>query len=134
MNFKNILAVLMLSLFSIGVAQAAGSPIHEDYTALLAASEKMLAAAKASDITGFTDAATEASEIAKDQGNKGNSPRLQRISTKIKQAKKAAKAGDFATATSLTDEARVEMNKPDTKPTFGGTTEGGGRKGMFGEY
>lgn len=134
MNFKNILAALMLSLFSIGVAQAAGSPIHEDYTALLAASEKMLAAAKASDITGFTDAATEASDIAKDQGNKGNSPRLQRISTKIKQAKKAAKGGDFSLATSLTEEARVEMNKPDTKPTFGGTTEGGGRQGMFGEY
>ncbi|MBK8816097.1 MAG: hypothetical protein IPN42_11640 [Methylococcaceae bacterium] len=134
MNFKHILAAIMLSLLSFGVAQAAGSPIHEDYTALLAASEKMLTAAKASDITTFTDAATEASDIAKDQGNKGNSPRLQRISTKIKQAKKAAKSGDFTLATTLTEEARVEMNKPDVKPTFGGTTEGGGRQGMFGEF
>ncbi len=134
MNFKHILAVLMLSLFSMGVAQAAGSPIHEDYTALLAASDKMLEAAKAKDITAFTTSASEASDIAKDQGNKGNSPRLQRISTKLKQAKKAAKGGDFTLATSLTEEARVEMNKPDTKPTFGGTTEGGGRQGMFGEY
>jgi len=134
MNFRNILAAMMLSLLTIGAAQAAGSPIHEDYTALLAASEKMLTASKASDITTFTDAANEASDIAKDQGNKGNSPRLQRISTKIKQAKKAAKSGDFGLATTLTEEARVEMNKPDTKPTFGGTTEGGGRKGMFGEF
>jgi hypothetical protein len=125
MNFRHILAALMLSLFSLGVAQAAGSPLHEDYTALLAISDKMLEAAKAKDITAFTTAATEASDVAKDQGNKGNSPRLQRISTKIKQAKKAAKSGDFTLATSLTDEARVEMNKPDTKPTFGGTTEGG---------
>ena len=125
---------MMLSLFAIGVAQAAGSPIHEDYTQLLGISEKMLEAAKAKDITGFTTTSNEASDVAKDQGNNGNSPRLQRISTKIKQARKAAKSGDFELATSLTEEARVEMNKPDAKPTFGGTTEGGGRKGMFGEY
>ena len=134
MNFRHILAAMMLSLLSIGAVQAAGSPIHEDYTALLALSSKMLEAAKASDATGFTAAATEASDVAKDQGNKGNSPRLQRISTKIKQAKKAVKSGDFTLATSLTEEARVEMEKPDTKPTFGGTTEGGGRDGMFGKY
>lgn len=134
MNFRHILAAMMLSLLSIGAAQAAGSPIHEDYTALLTLSQKMLDAAKASDATGFTAAATEASDVAKDQGNKGNSPRLQRISTKIKMAKKAVKAGDFGLATSLTEEARVEMEKPDQKPTFGGTTEGGGRKGMFGEF
>ena len=134
MKLRHILAAFALSIFSIGAANAAGSPIHEDYTALLAASEKMLTAAKASDITGFTDAATEASGIAKDQGNNGNSPRLQKISSKIKLAKKAAKGGDFTLATSLTEEARTEMNKPDVKPTFGGTTEGGGRKGVFGEY
>ncbi len=134
MNFRHILAAIMLSLFSIGAAQAAGSPLHEDYSALLAISEKMLEAAKAKDITGFTAASTEASDVAKDQGNNGNSPRLQRISSKIKQARKAAKAGDFTLAASLTDEAVVEMKKPDVKPTFGGTTEGGGRKGMFGEF
>jgi hypothetical protein len=131
MNFRHILAALLLSLFSLGVAQAAGSPIHEDFTALLAISEKMLEAAKASDATGFTAAATEASDVAKDQGNKGNSPRLQRISTKIKQAKKAVKSGDFTLATSLTEEARVEMNKPDLVPTKGGTTPGGGRSGFM---
>lgn len=134
MNILRMVMALVLSMFFISAAQAAGSPIHEDYTALLAVSEKMLTAAKANDITGFTDAATEASDIAKDQGNKGNSPRLQKISTKIKQSKKAAKSGDFGLATSLVEEARTEMQKPDTKPTFGGTTEGGGRKGMFGEY
>jgi hypothetical protein len=132
MNFRHILAAIMLSMFSIGVAQAAGSPLHEDYTALLAISDKMLETAKAKDVSGFTAAASEASDVAKDQGNKGNSPRLQRISTKIKQAKKAAKSGDFNAATSLVEEARVEMNKPDVPPTFGGTTEGGGRKTMFG--
>jgi hypothetical protein len=134
MNFRHILAALLLSLFSIGAAQAAGSPLHEDYTKLLGISDKMLEAAKAKDITAFTTAASEASDAAKDQGINGNSPRLQRISTKIKQAKKAAKSGDFTLATSLVDEAVVEMKKPDVAPTFGGTTEGGGRKGMFGEF
>jgi hypothetical protein len=134
MNFRHILAAMLLSLLSIGAAQAAGSPLHEDYTALLTISDKMLEAAKASDATAFSTAASEASDVAKDQGNKGNSPRLQRISTKIKQAKKAAKSGDFGLATTLTEEAKVEMEKPDVKPTFGGTTEGGGRDGMFGKY
>jgi ribosomal protein S20 len=134
MKFRYILAAMLLSLLSIGAAQAAGSPLHEDYTALLTISDKMLEAAKANDVAAFTTLASEASDVAKDQGNKGNSPRLQRISTNIKKAKKAAKAGDFPLATSLVDEARVEMNKPDVPPTFGGTAEGGGRDGMFGKY
>jgi len=134
MNFKHILAALMLSLFTMSAAQAAGQPIHEDFTTLLGLSDKMLEAAKAKDVTGFTTAASEASDVAKDQGNKGNSPRLQRVSTAFKKAKKAAKAGNFEEATTIIDAAVLEMKKPDTKPTFGGTTEGGGRKGMFGEF
>ncbi len=124
MIFRKILAVAALTFLALGNVYAAGSPLHEDYTALLAISDKMLEAAKASDTTAFSAAASEASDVAKDQGNKGNSPRLQRISTKIKQAKKAAKGGDFTLATKLVEEARVEMNKPDTKPTFGGMAEG----------
>jgi hypothetical protein len=134
MNFRHILAAMMLSLLTMGVAQAAGSPLHEDYTALLGLSDKMIEAAKAKDAAAFATVASEASDVAKDQGNKGNSPRLQRISTKIKQAKKAAKAGNFEEANSIVDEAVIEMKKPDVPPTFGGTTEGGGRKGMFGEF
>ncbi len=125
MNFKNILVVLLLSLCSSGVVYAAGSPINEDYTALIALGEKMLAAGKASDAAAFTAAATEASDVAKDQGNKGNSPRLQRISQKIKLAKKAVKAGDFLLANTLTEEAMVEMKKTNAPPQWGGTTPGG---------
>jgi hypothetical protein len=125
MNFKHIMAALLLSLFSLGVVHAAGSPINEDYTALIALGEKMLAAGKASDAAAFTAAANEASDVAKDQGNKGNSPRLQRISTKIKQAKKAVKAGDFLLGNTLTEEAMVEMKKTNAAPTWGGTTSGG---------
>jgi predicted ATP-grasp superfamily ATP-dependent carboligase len=134
MNFRHILAALLLSLFSMGAVQAAGQPIHEDFTTLIGLADKMLEAAKAKDVTGFTTNASEASDVAKDQGNKGNSPRLQRVSTAFKKAKKAAKAGNFDEATKIIEEAKVEMKKPDVKPTFGGTAEGGGRQGMFGEY
>ena len=120
MKFNHIMAVLLLSLSASGMAYAAGSPINEDYTALIALGEKMLAASKASDTSGFATVASEASEVAKDQGNKGNSPRLQRISTKIKLAKKAAKAGDFLQATALVEEAMVEMKKTNAPPQWGG--------------
>ena len=120
MKFKHILAALLLLLSASGVVHAAGSPINEDYTALIALGEKMLAASKASDATSFTAVATEASEVAKDQGNKGNSPRLQRISSKIKQAKKSVKSGDFALATAQVEEALLEMKKTNPKPQWGG--------------
>lgn len=120
MNFKYILALLLLSLSASGVAIAAGSPIKEDYTTLIALGEKMLAASKASDATTFSAAATEASDVAKDQGNKGNSPRLQRISSKIKQAKRSVKTGDFPQSTALIEEALVEMKKTNPAPQWGG--------------
>jgi hypothetical protein len=120
MNFKHILAVLLLSLCSSGMVYAAGSPINEDYTVLIALGEKMLAASKASDASTFATVATEASDVAKVQGNKGNSPRLQRISTKIKQAKKSVKVGDFLKATTLVEEAMVEMKKTNAPPQWGG--------------
>ncbi len=103
---------------------AAGSPINEDYTALIALGEKMLAASKASDASTFTAVATEASDVAKVQGNKGNSPRLQRISTKIKQAKKSVNVGDFLKATTLIEEAMVEMKKTNAPPQWGGMSSG----------
>jgi acyl transferase domain-containing protein len=120
MNFKHFIAVLLLSLFASSMAYAAGSPINEDYTTLIALGDKMLAASKASDASTFATVATEASDVAKVQGNKGNSPRLQRISTKIKQAKKSVKAGDFPQATALIEEALVEMKKTNPAPKWGG--------------
>ncbi len=120
MNFKHIMMVLLLSLSVSGMVYAAGSPINEDYTALIALGDKMLAASKASDASTFAIVATEASDVAKVQGNKGNSPRLQRISTKIKQAKKSVKAGDFPQATTLIEEALAEMKKTNAAPQWGG--------------
>ncbi|WP_411726331.1 hypothetical protein [Methyloglobulus sp.] len=123
MNFRYILAALMLSLFSLGVVNAAGQPINEDFTALIALAEKMIAAGKASDTSGFVDAASEASAVAKDQGMKGNSITVQRVSTKFKVAKKAVKSGDFAKGIKEAEEAIVEMKKEKPALNFGGGSE-----------
>jgi len=123
MNFRNILAALMLSLFSLGVVHAAGSPMHEDFTQLLAIADKALEAGKQADATGFTTLATEGVDVAKDQGNKGLSITLQRVMGKFKQAKKAVKGGDFPAAMKLVEEAKAEMSKPAAKVNFGGGSE-----------
>lgn len=120
MNFKNILAALLLSLFSFGVVHAAGSPMHEDFTNLISLSEKMIEAGKQSDSTGFVAAANEASDAAKDQGLKGNSPILQRVGAKFKQAKKAVKGGDFPAGIKLAEDAIAEMKKEKPPVQFGG--------------
>jgi hypothetical protein len=123
MNFRHILAALLLSLFSLGVVHAAGSPINEDFTALKGFSEKLIVAGKASDTTAFVSLADEAIGVAKDQGNKGGSPTLQRVSLRYKNAKKLVKAGKFDDAIKLVEETLVEMNKPKQKLNFGGGTE-----------
>jgi hypothetical protein len=123
MNFRHILAALLLSLFSMGTVYAAGQPINEDFTKLKALAEKMLEAGKAKDKDAFVNAATEASGVAKDQGMKGNSITVQRVSTKFKVAKKAAKAGDFDKANKEVEDAMTEMNKPKQELHFGGGSE-----------
>lgn len=123
MNFRHTLAALMLSLFTMGAVHAAGSPINEDFTALKALANKMVEAGNAKDKDAFVNAATEASAVAKDQGNKGNSPTLQRISTKFKVAKKAVKGGDFAKGIKEVEETIVEMDKPKQELHFGGGSE-----------
>jgi len=120
MKLKYILAAMLLSFFSFGVVHAAGSPINEDFSALIAQAEKMIDAGKKSDATAFIAAADEGSSVAKDQGNKGNSPGLQRVSFKFKMAKKAVKAGDFIQGITLSEEAITEMKKEKAPLKFGG--------------
>lgn len=120
MNFRNILAVLLLSLASFGVVHAAGSPMHEDFTQLLSIADKTLEAGKQKDVTAFTANATEAVDVAKDQGNKGLSITLQRVMGKFKGAKKAVKGGDFDAGIKLVEEAVAEMKKPPAEVKFGG--------------
>jgi hypothetical protein len=111
-NFKRTLVIIFLSLFSFGLAQAAGEPMNEDFSELVTLSEKMLDAGKSSDISGFNTAADDAMAIVKERGMKrGNSPKLQKVAPKFKAAKKAANSGDFQTGVKLVEEALAAMKK-----------------------
>ena len=122
MNFRRFLVSLVLSMLALSMAHAAGEPMHEDFTALLSISDKMLEAAKNKDITAFETAASEGSAVAKEQGMKGSSMTVQRVSTKFKKAKKAAKEGNFDEASTIVNEAVAEMKKEKPPVQFGGGT------------
>lgn len=111
MNFKKLWVVLLLALFSSSLVYAAGEPMNEDFSAIIALSEKMVQAGKQADSTGFIAAADEASSLVKEQGMKGNSPKLQKVAPKFKAAKKAVKEGDFDKGVKLIEEALVSMKK-----------------------
>lgn len=119
---RKIFAALIISLFSV-TAFAAGSPMNEDFTELLSISDKILEAAKNSDGTTVSSLAEQGILVAKDQGMKGQSPGLQRVSERMKAAKKAGKKGDFEKATKAINEAVAEMKKPKGTPKFGGGSE-----------
>ena len=119
---KKLLAGLAISVFSLA-AHAAGSPLNEDFSQLIGISEKILEAAKASDNTTVVQLAEEGISVAKDQGMKGQSPSLQRVSEKLKAAKKAGKKSDFAAVNTSVEAAIAEMKKPKEAPKFGGGSE-----------
>ena len=111
MNFKKLWVVLALALFTSSFVYAAGEPINEDFSAIVALSEKMIQAGKQADSTGFVAAAEEASTLVKEQGMKGNSPKLQKLAPKFKAAKKAVNDGDFDKGVKLVEEALATMKK-----------------------
>ncbi len=105
MSFKKNWAILAMCLLSVNLAFAVGEPLNQDLSGLVALSEKMIQAGKQADSTGFVTAAEEASSLAKEEGMKGNSPKLQKVSPKFKAAKKAVKDGDFDKGIKLIEEA-----------------------------
>ncbi|MCQ8127593.1 small metal-binding protein SmbP [Methylomonas rivi] len=94
MKIKYFLAALLLSCVSLS-AHAAGSPMNESFTNLIALSKNAIEIGKKGDTQGFIDSATVAWEALKEQNEKGSSIRLQRANSKLKAAIKAAKAGNL---------------------------------------
>jgi hypothetical protein len=119
---RNIFAALVISFFS-AAAFAAGSPLNEDFTELLGISDKILEASKNLNGNAVSELAEQGLAVAKDQGMKGQSPKLQRVSERLKAAKKAGKKDDFEKVNTVINEAIAEMNKPVPKPNFGGGSE-----------
>lgn len=94
MKSKYFIAALVLSTLSMG-AFAAGSPMNENFTNLIALSNNALESGKQGDNQAFIDKTSSTLAALKVQEEKGSSIRLQRASAKLKLALKSAKAGDL---------------------------------------
>ncbi|QPK64538.1 hypothetical protein IVG45_06155 [Methylomonas sp. LL1] len=108
MKIKYFLMALLLSFLSLQ-AHAAGSPLNESFTNLIALSNNAVEAGKKGDTQAFIDSATVAWEALKEQNEKGSSIRLQRANAKLKAAIKAAKAGNLQQGIADVEQGIVEM-------------------------
>jgi len=122
MKLKHAFAALLLSAFSIGGAQAAGSPMNEDFTQLVALSQKAIATGKSGTAEAFAVDAEAAFKLAKEKSTTANSPAMQRITSKLKAAMNEAKAGKVAEGTVALEDALTSMRQGTTPPKFGGGT------------
>jgi hypothetical protein len=120
MKLKPIFAALLLSVFSMGAAQAAGSPMNEDFTQLVALSQKAIATGKTGTVEAFAADAEAAFKLSKEKSTTANSPAMQRITSKLKAAMNEAKAGKVAEGTAALEEALANMKAGTALPKFGG--------------
>jgi hypothetical protein len=120
MKLQRVFMVILLSLIFVGGVQAAGSPMNEDFSGLVALSEKALATGKSGNSAAFVVDAEAAFKLAKEQSTTANSPAMQRISSKLRAAMNAAKDGKIAEGTALIEEALVDMKKGTAPAKFGG--------------
>lgn len=120
MRLKHLFLALLLSLFSIGGAQAAGSPMNEDFSQLVALTQKAIATGKTGSVEAFAADVEAASKLAKEKSTTANSPAMQRIASKLKAALNEAKAGKIPEGTAALEEALANMKQGTTPPKFGG--------------
>ena len=120
MKLKHAFAALLLSAFSISGAQAAGSPMNEDFSEIVALSQKAVATGKTGTVEAFAADADAAYKASKEKLTRANSPAMQRITGKLKNGANEAKAGKVAEATAAIDEALAIMKEPPKQQKFGG--------------
>jgi len=120
MKLRHALAALLLSFFSIAGAQAAGSPMNEDFSQLVAASQKAVAAGKTGSVEAFTADTETAFKLAKEKSTTANSPAMQRITSKLKAALNEAKAGKIPEGTAALEDALANMKQGSAPAKFGG--------------
>jgi len=120
MKLKHAFAVLLLSVFSIGGAQAAGSPMNEDYTELAAATQKAVNTGKTGTVEAFAVDAETAFKMSREKLTTLTSPSMQRITSKIKVGMNEAKAGKVAEGTAALEEALNMMKEGPKAQKFGG--------------
>ncbi len=120
MKLKHAFAALLLSAFSISGAQAAGSPMNEDFSEIVALSQKAVATGKTGTVEAFAADADAAYKASKEKLTRANSPAMQRITGKLKNGANEAKAGKVAEGTAAIEEALAIMKEPPKQQKFGG--------------
>lgn len=101
---------LLLFLLSMGV-NAAGSPLNEDFTNLIALSKNAIEIGKTGDAQAFIESIKVARKALQVQGEDGSSIGLQRTNARLKAAVKAAKAGDLPKGIAAIEQGIVIMQK-----------------------
>ena len=94
MKIRNCLMAFLLGFLPIAV-QAAGSPLNESFTELIALTNDAIESGNQGDSAAFIQKTQATLEALKVQDEKGSSIRLQRASAKLKAALKAANAGNL---------------------------------------
>jgi hypothetical protein len=119
MRLKHTTAALLLSLFSLSVGHAAGTPVNEDLSLLFSLSEDMVELARQGDSEGFTQRVNAALKLAAE--NRNNSMVLPRASAKLRAAKYAVKTGKFAEGIEAVEQAKAIMMKKKVMSWDGGS-------------
>lgn len=110
MKIKYFMMALLLSFFSLG-AQAAGSPMNESFTNLIALTHTAMEVGAKGDAQAFVDSVQVALTALGEQNDQGSSIRLQRANAKMKMAVKSGKAGNLPQGIAALEKAVVEMEK-----------------------
>ena len=119
MKLIKVLTAMLLAFFFMNVSYAAGNPINEDFTQLLALSNKAIVAGDEGNTAAFLESAEAAVDRANVQINQRNSMSLERLLPRLKAAVRQGKAGDLSAGTESVKEAVSYMgDKP--APKFGG--------------
>lgn len=108
MKTKYFLMAILLSVFSL-TAQAAGSPMNESFTNLIAMSNEAIEVGNAGDASAFVESVKTVLTAIGEQNDQGSSIRLQRADARMKKALKAGKAGKLPEGIAAMKEAIVQM-------------------------
>lgn len=108
MKTKYFLMALLLSVFSL-TAGAAGSPLNESFTNLIALSNTAIEVGETGDAEAFVDSVKVVLTAIGEQNDKGSSIRLQRADARMKKALKSGKAGNLSEGIAAMKAAIVQM-------------------------
>ena len=120
MKSRHPLLALLFCVFFVGGVQAAGAPMNQDFSQLMALSRKAIDSGKAGNSEALVEDTVAAFSTAKEQNTTSNSPTMQRILRDLKTARNSAQDGKTAEAVAALEAAMAKMQEGPKAPKFGG--------------